>query len=107
MNFRSPALTALLLVVVSAAPAGATPAGFAFLEVPAGARASALGGAFVAPGEGVEAAFWNPAGLAAVERIQITGSHYEYFQHLRHDQDRKSTRLNSSHSDRSRMPSSA
>ena len=86
MTLRSPALTVVLLAVLATAPAGATPAGFAFLEVPAGARASALGGAFVALGDGVESAFWNPAGLAAVERIQITGSHYEYFQHLRHDQ---------------------
>jgi hypothetical protein len=67
-------------------PASADPSGFAFLEVPAGARASSMGGAFVSMGEGVESAFWNPAGLAVVERVQITGSHYEYFQHLRHDQ---------------------
>lgn len=86
MTLRRPALTMLALAMLAAAPAGAEPTAFAFLEVPAGARASALGGAFVTMGEGVEAAFWNPAGLAAVERIQITGSHYEYFQHLRHDQ---------------------
>jgi hypothetical protein len=85
MTLRRPLLTVLLLAL-GTAPAGATPAGFAFLEVPAGARASALGGAFVAMGEGVEAAFWNPAGLTAVQGIQLTGSHYEYFQHLRHDQ---------------------
>jgi hypothetical protein len=76
----------LLLALVIAGPAGSTPAGFSFLEVPAGARASALGGAFVAVGEGVEAGFWNPAGLAAVKGLEITGSHYEFFQHLRHDQ---------------------
>lgn len=86
MTFRRRALLALPLALLVATPAGADPAGFAFLEVPAGARASALGGAFVAMGDGVEAAFWNPAGLATVERVQITGSHYEYFQHLRHDQ---------------------
>ncbi|MEK7331051.1 MAG: PorV/PorQ family protein [Candidatus Eisenbacteria bacterium] len=89
MTFRCPAVTALMLAALAAlaaAPARAAPSGFAFLEVPAGARASGVGGAFVAMGEGVEAAFWNPAGLAAVERIEITGSHYEFFQHLRHDQ---------------------
>lgn len=86
MASRRPAVGALMLVALAAAPAGAAPSGFAFLEVPAGARASALGGAFIAMGEGVEAAFWNPAGLAAVGRIQITGSHDEFFQHLRHDQ---------------------
>ncbi len=86
MVFRRPIATVLLLAVLAAPPAAAAPSGFAFLEVPAGARASALGGAFVAMGEGVEATFWNPAGLAAVDRVQITGSHAESFQHLRHDQ---------------------
>jgi hypothetical protein len=61
------------------------PSGFAFLEVPAGARASALGGAFSTLGDGVEAAFWNPAGLAAVHGLQVAGSHYEFFENLRHD----------------------
>ncbi|HEY3215632.1 MAG TPA: PorV/PorQ family protein [Candidatus Eisenbacteria bacterium] len=64
----------------------AAPAGFAFLEVPAGARGSAVGGAYASWAQGVEALFWNPAGLAAVEGIQVTGSHYEFFQRLRHDQ---------------------
>ncbi len=62
------------------------PAGFAFLEVPAGASASALGGAYASRAEGVEAAFWNPAGLAAVKGVQVTASHYEFLQHLRHAQ---------------------
>jgi hypothetical protein len=86
MTFHRSAVAALLFAVLASAQANATPSGFAFLEVPAGARASALGGAFVAMGEGVEATFWNPAGLAAVGRIQMTGSHYEFFQHLRHEQ---------------------
>src|SRR5262245_7661424 len=86
MLVRRPLVTAVLLAVLAAPTAAAAPSGFSFLEVPAGARASALGGAFVASGEGVEAAFWNPAGLAAVDRVQITGSHAETFQHLRHDQ---------------------
>ena len=86
MNLRGSAVAALVLAAFASGPASAAPSGFAFLEVPVGARASAMGGAFVAMGEGVEAAFWNPAGLAAVERVQITGSHCEFFQHLRHDQ---------------------
>src|SRR5262245_56633453 len=89
------AMFALALAsAIGAAPAWSSPAGFAFLEVPAGARASALGGAFVSNGSGVEAAFWNPAGLAEIGRVEIGGSHDEFFQHLRNE-DRKSTRLNS------------
>jgi uncharacterized protein UPF0164 len=92
MTTRSPRVAVLMIAGLAtasalvSAPACADPSGFAFLEVPAGARASSMGGAFVAVGDGVEAAFWNPAGLANVGRVQITGSHYEYFQHLRHDQ---------------------
>jgi hypothetical protein len=81
-------LRCLIFAIAACLPAitHAAPPGFAFLEVPAGARASALGGAFVSAGSGVEAAFWNPAGLARVERIEIAGSHYEFFQDLRHEQ---------------------
>jgi len=74
------------LALLSVRPALCAPPGFAFLEVPAGARAAALGGAFTSLGQGVEAAFWNPAGLEAVKGIQITGTHVEYVQSLRHDQ---------------------
>jgi uncharacterized protein UPF0164 len=77
---------ALWLAILAATPAAGAPSGFAFLEVPAGARASALGGAFATVGEGVEASFWNPAGLAAVDGIQVTGAHVESFQSFRHDQ---------------------
>lgn len=86
---RSQALAAVCASAMSllgAVAARGDPAGFAFLEVPAGARASALGGAFAASAEGVEAAFWNPAGLAATRGVEITASHYEFIQHLRHAQ---------------------
>jgi hypothetical protein len=74
---------ALALVVRNA---GAEPTGFAFLEVPAGARASALDGAYASLAEGIDAAFWNPAGLAATHGIQVTASHYEFLDQLRHAQ---------------------
>jgi len=80
------AAVAPLLVILGVTPAAGSPSGFAFLEVPAGARASALGGAFATVGEGVEASFWNPAGLAAVAGVQVTGAHVESFQDFRHDQ---------------------
>jgi hypothetical protein len=83
---RPLAVVVLIAVAVCPASGAGAPSGFAFLEVPAGARASALGGAYASVGEGVDAAFWNPAGLAAVKGIQVSGAHYEFFQHLRHDQ---------------------
>ena len=74
------------LVATTPRPAFSSPSGFAFLEVPAGSRASALGGAYASLAEGVDAAFWNPAGLQSVQGLQVTGSHYEFFEKLRHDQ---------------------
>jgi hypothetical protein len=79
------AVAACATVLCLAAPAvsRSDPAGFAFLEVPAGTRASALGGAYATRALGVEAAFWNPAGLSAVHGVQIVASHYEFLSHLR------------------------
>jgi hypothetical protein len=77
---------ALACPVLAPGTAGAGAAGFAFLEVPAGARASALGGAYASVATGVEAVFWNPAGLEAASGTQITASHFELYQKLRHDQ---------------------
>lgn len=86
---REIALAASLLFAWAGAwqpePAAGSPAGFAFLEIPAGARAAALGGAYSSVGWGVEALFWNPAGLQGVKRTQITGTHAEYFQALKQD----------------------
>ena len=88
MKFQafSRAVACAAALSLSALPALADPSGFAFLETPAGARASAMGGAYASIGEGVEAAFWNPAGLAAAHGFQITASHYEFLEHLRHAQ---------------------
>jgi hypothetical protein len=82
---RLPVLLALALPLLATA-AFAAPPGFAFLEVPAGARASAMGGAFLAVGDGVDAAFWNPAALSGVQGTQLSATHFEFFQGLRHEQ---------------------
>ncbi len=74
------------LALLAPRPAAGAPPGFAFLEVPAGARAAALGGAFTTLAQGVEASFWNVAALDRVQGVQITGSHAEFVQTLRHEQ---------------------
>jgi Uncharacterised protein family (UPF0164) len=63
----------------------AAPPGFAFLEIPSGARAAALGGAFASMATGIEAQFWNPAGLASLGTFQVEGTHTELIAGLRHD----------------------
>jgi hypothetical protein len=56
-----------LLLLLFAGSAGASnPA--AFLELGAGARATALGGAFVALADDATATYWNPAGLTQLKR---------------------------------------
>jgi hypothetical protein len=80
-----PSLAALLVLSLSSA-AYAAPPGFAFLEVPAGARASGMGGAYSAIAQGAEAAFWNPAGLSGITGTEVTASHFESFANLRHEQ---------------------
>lgn len=66
-------------------PAAAAQPGFAFLEVPGGARAAAMGGAFATVAKGAEAAFWNPAGLAGVTGTELTATHTETYEQLRND----------------------
>lgn len=59
--------------------------GSTFLRIPVGARASALGEAFSPLANDVSAAYWNPAGLTQLHRNQISATHSEWFQGLRHD----------------------
>src|SRR5262245_12373049 len=80
-------LVLALAATLGAAPsASADPAGFAFLKVPAGARASAMGGAYASVAEGIEGAWWNPAALEGTHGVQVMATHYEYLASLRHDQ---------------------
>src|SRR5262245_33835005 len=67
-------LPALLLLASPAVAQQSEPSngGAAFLLVPVGARATALGQAAVADGGTGEAAFWNPAGLATMTRSEIS-----------------------------------
>jgi len=49
------------------------------LRLPVGPRGSALGQSVVGDVSGVEALFWNPAGLGAVENTQAMFSHTAFF----------------------------
>jgi hypothetical protein len=53
--------------------------GGAFLLVPVGARATALGQASAAEGGTTEALFWNPAGLADIQHTELALHHYAAF----------------------------
>jgi hypothetical protein len=77
---------AVVVLAALATPSFAAPPGFAFLNVPAGARGAALAGAYVSVVSGPEAAFWDPAGLASVDGLQASATHIEFLSHLRHEQ---------------------
>ncbi len=49
-----------------------------FLKIGIGARASAIGEAFVAVANDPSAVFWNPAGLASIQRQQIELDHISW-----------------------------
>ena len=80
---------ATLAALLFAAPWRAVPAvaqpvsagveGGAFLLLPMGARATALGQAAAADGGTSEAVFWNPAGLATLARGEFALHHYDAF----------------------------
>jgi hypothetical protein len=78
--------TVLVLgLLLSARPAVSAQPGFAFLEVPGGARAASMGGAFATVARGAEAAFWNPAGLALTSGTELAATHTETYEQLRHE----------------------
>lgn len=54
-------------------------AGATELLIPTGARGSALGSTVVGDVEGIEALFWNPAGLALADGTEALFTHTEYF----------------------------
>jgi hypothetical protein len=76
---RSSAL-AVLAALTLAPPAGAQSVeGGAFLLLPVGARSTALGQAASADGGTTEAIYWNPAGLAGMDRAEAAVHHYNAF----------------------------
>lgn len=53
-------------------------AGASELLIPVGSRGTAMGGTTVADATGVEAIYWNPAGLASLEGTEAMFSHLPY-----------------------------
>jgi uncharacterized protein UPF0164 len=78
-------LSVALSVSIAAGSAQAAPPGFAFLEIPAGARSAALGGALATLSSGAEAMVANAASLDPGHGVQVSAGHNELVQKLRHD----------------------
>jgi len=56
-----------------------------FLEIEAGARAIGMGGAFVAVANDASAIYWNPAGMAKLERNEVLLNHTEWLADINYD----------------------
>jgi hypothetical protein len=56
-----------------------------FLTIGVGARANAMGGAFVSVANDVTALYWNPAGISLLQRPQLALIHSDWIADLRHD----------------------
>ena len=56
-----------------------------FLSVPIGPRAISLGGAFVAISDDATALFWNPSGIAKLNRNEFIAVHSEWIAGINHD----------------------
>jgi hypothetical protein len=77
------ALLLTLLSLPAAVRADAGPEAAAFLKIDAGARAAALGGAFVAVADDASSIFYNPAGPALMTRAQAYLSHTDWIEGLK------------------------
>lgn len=60
---------------------GATAANF--LKLGIGARPAGLGEAFCAIADDINAAYWNPAGLAQIKEFQLTAIHKDWFEDIK------------------------
>lgn len=65
-----------------AAEVGTT--GATFLKIGQGARPIAMGGAFSAVADDVNALWWNPAGLVNLSRKEFTATHSQWFADITH-----------------------
>ncbi|MBU8934083.1 MAG: PorV/PorQ family protein [candidate division Zixibacteria bacterium] len=68
-------------VSFAASNAGQTAADFLLIGV--GARAAGMGGANSAVSDGVDAAYWNPAGLTSVNRGEVILGHFSWYQDIK------------------------
>ncbi len=80
---RTIAFTINMIIVPALLFAGnAGDTGLAFLKIGAGSRAAGMGEAFTAVANDASATFWNPAGLAVLDKGQVSVTHNRWFQDI-------------------------
>jgi hypothetical protein len=87
MRWQHAWLIGLMMAFPAVASAGSPgEAGALFLRLGLGARASAMGDAYVAVAEDASSVFWNPGAMPAVLGTHLSLVHNEYFQSVRFEQ---------------------
>jgi hypothetical protein len=83
MNAAAWIVGVLLLCPLLAAASGRL--GSTSTNLGVGARAEAMGGAFVAVADDASALYWNPAGLGQISESRLSGAHTEYLAGIRYE----------------------
>lgn len=88
MFHRSLILAVTLVLIVSGGVRAGEPgtSGFVFLRLGNGARASGMGEAFTAVADDATSIYWNPAGMAGVDGVELNISHSEWLVDIRFEQ---------------------
>jgi len=76
-------LLPVVVVLLAGAARGAETA--SYLDIGVGARALGMGGAYTALADDAHSVYWNPAGLARLEKREVAASHSELGNSTRHD----------------------
>lgn len=88
MNRRTVLLVLVLIAALCVDAAAGEPgtSGFLFLRLGNGARASGMGEAFTAVSDDATSIYWNPAGMAGVEGVELNVTHSEWLVDIRFEQ---------------------
>lgn len=78
-------LLASLCLLSSGVQARLGGSGGTFLSMGGGSRPLALSGAYTAFAEGVDAIYWNPAGIADIEQSCLSFSHAQLYADMKHE----------------------
>ncbi len=84
---RTAVMNLMAAVLVTGISFGQNPnlgtSGAQFLKIPVGARATAMGGAYIANANDATALYWNPAGIVNVKENDLNFSHTEWWASLK------------------------
>lgn len=78
-------LSVILCTIPSGVEARLGGSGASFLSMGGGSRPLALGGAYAAYAEGIDAIYWNPAGIADIEKSSFSFCHATLFADMYHE----------------------